>query len=93
MFNIDGTFIKTWGKKGNKNGEFETPHGIAIKDEIVYIADTNNNRVQMLTLDGNFLKTVGNVYDFYLPYSIAIHKTKNILIVVGPHNCIKLYQD
>ncbi len=39
---------KVFGKRGNKLGEFDSPHGFCtgVKEEIV-VADTNNHRIQV----------------------------------------------
>ncbi len=46
-------FVLAWGKKGDKEGEFYSPIGIAIskKDE-VYVTDLNNARLQEFTAHG-----------------------------------------
>ena len=47
-FNGNGEYIKSFGKRGNKDGEFECPHAIAVSDGgCVYVSDTGNNRVQV----------------------------------------------
>jgi sugar lactone lactonase YvrE len=48
--------LLTWGKKGDKPGEFYSPIGIAInsKDE-VFVTDLNNARVQKFSTDGKHL--------------------------------------
>ncbi|MSV30609.1 MAG: hypothetical protein EXQ52_17970 [Bryobacterales bacterium] len=53
----DGKLIKTWGKKGLGEGEFDTPHSIAIdKQGRVYVADRENYRIQIFDSEGRFLK-------------------------------------
>src|SRR5579863_5561372 len=56
-FDKNGVFIKTWGGKGSAPGQFSTPHSIVVdaKDNI-YVADRDNNRIQVFDTDGN-LKT------------------------------------
>ena len=67
-----GAYKRHWGAYGNKPDDkastarqtsgpgpqqFNTPHGITVaKDDIVYVADRANNRVQAFRLDGTFLK-------------------------------------
>ncbi len=49
-------FILEWGKKGDKDGDFYSPIGIAInkKDE-VFVTDLNNARLQTFSGDGKRL--------------------------------------
>lgn len=67
-----GKYKRHWGAYGNKpddsvpnnrllsgpgNQQFNTVHGVTISnDELVYIADRGNNRVQAFKLDGTFVK-------------------------------------
>jgi sugar lactone lactonase YvrE len=67
-----GVYKRHWGAYGNKPDDqaskarqiagsgpqqLNTPHGIAVaNDDIVYVADRANNRVQAFRLDGTFLK-------------------------------------
>lgn len=56
-FTKDGKFIKAWGKKGSAPGEFDTPHGLAMDSRgRLFVADRNNNRIQIFDQDGNFLE-------------------------------------
>jgi peptidylamidoglycolate lyase len=56
-FSAAGEYLFEWGKKGNGNGEFNTPHGIVLDNNgHVYVADRENNRVQVFDPSGRFLK-------------------------------------
>ena len=47
--NSDGRFIGEWGKFGSNLGEFYYPNGISLDiDGNIYVADTENNRIQKL---------------------------------------------
>lgn len=60
-FSSTGKFIMTWGAYGKMRGEFIIPHGIAIdKNDIIYVADRQNNRVQLFDTTGKFLKELKN---------------------------------
>jgi len=53
----DGKLIKSWGTIGTDPGEFNVPHNLAlIDDEEVIVCDRENYRVQVFTLDGEFLR-------------------------------------
>ncbi len=49
-------FVRTWGKKGDRPGDFFSPISIVVSpsDEL-FITDLNNSRVQKFTADGAFL--------------------------------------
>jgi sugar lactone lactonase YvrE len=56
VYDETGKLVRTWGKKGKGDGEFDRPGGIAIaKDGTVYVADQVNRRVQRFTPEGKFL--------------------------------------
>lgn len=53
-------FIKSWGKKGDKPGELKSPQRIAIGyDNLIYVADTDNDRIQVFDAEGNLIRTWG----------------------------------
>jgi sugar lactone lactonase YvrE len=55
-FDKNGKFIKTWGKKGTGPGEFDIPHSLAMDSKgRLFVADRNNNRLQIFDQDGKFL--------------------------------------
>ena len=48
VFDENHKYIKSFGKKGKKDGEFNEPYAIAVNDGgCVYVSDTENNRVQV----------------------------------------------
>ena len=51
-----------WGKSGTANGEFRNPLGIATdKAGFVYVADTDNRRIQVFTRSGGFVRKWGSI--------------------------------
>ncbi len=53
----NGTWIKSWGERGNQPGEFNTPHNIAADAQgNIYVADRGNGRIQVFDSDGKFLR-------------------------------------
>jgi streptogramin lyase len=55
----NGNWLKSWGNRGNKPGEFNTPHNIAADAEgNIYVADRFNRRIQVFDGDGNFLRAI-----------------------------------
>lgn len=55
-FAPDGTLLQSWGEAGSGPGQFAIVHFIAIDDrDRVYIADRENNRIQIFDSAGEFL--------------------------------------
>lgn len=51
-----GRRVRQWGEQGTGAGQFYLPHGIAIDSEnMVYVADRENGRIQRFDLEGKFL--------------------------------------
>ena len=44
-----------YGSKGTGAGQFSLPEGIAVSATDIYVADTNNNRIEELDLNGNYV--------------------------------------
>ncbi len=68
----NGDCLTKWGTKGTAEGQFKNPYGVRIAvdpqdgAERVYVADSNNDRIQVFTKNGVFVDkfgTAGN-YDY-----------------------------
>jgi len=55
------TFLRTIGGQGGAPGKFSSPQGLDIDDETgnIFVADTGNDRVQILTKSGRFQRFIG----------------------------------
>ena len=52
-FSADGRHVASWGRPGTGPVEFHTPHSVAVDDDDrIYVADRENDRVQVLDADG-----------------------------------------
>lgn len=55
-YSADGTLEFSWGEPGSERGQFKVPHGIAVdRNGVVYVADRENDRLQLFAPDGQFL--------------------------------------
>jgi DNA-binding beta-propeller fold protein YncE len=55
-FTAGGRYIKEWGGSGNAPGQFLVPHALALDSQgRLFVADRDNNRIQIFDQDGNFL--------------------------------------
>lgn len=61
-FAADGTYVKTWGGPGRGPGEYRLPHGLWVdKRQRLWVADRENNRVQVYTTDGELIAIVDDL--------------------------------
>jgi DNA-binding beta-propeller fold protein YncE len=55
-FSPEGQLRHSWGEPGTGPGQFNLPHGIFVApDGRVFVADRENDRVQLFTADGTYL--------------------------------------
>ena len=81
-FSSTGKFIREWGTFGKKPGSFNIPHGIAIdQNNIIYVADRQNNRVQLFDSIGNFIKEIKNDLKVEQLPSVAIDKENHLFAI------------
>jgi len=53
-------FVSKWGTEGTGDGQFNRPIGIAVaSDGSVYVADSQNDRIQKFTPQGVFVSKWG----------------------------------
>lgn len=54
------SFLFSWGSYGEEKGQFNEPTGITVDSEgFVYVADTQNNRIQKFDKNGKFFQCWG----------------------------------
>lgn len=56
-FSPDGELLLSWGEPGDGPGQFDVPHDVWVaNDDLVYVADRQNNRVQIFTSHGEYVE-------------------------------------
>ena len=69
-FSASGNHIGSFGSPGSSAGEFRVPHSVRVSVEgRIYVADRENNRVQIFSPDGEFIE---EWTDFKKPMGIHI---------------------
>ena len=108
-FTSAGVFIRGFGNgiiwsgvpptpaASNPNGWFNSPRKVAVSGGVVYVADTNNNRIQKFTGNGGFLTKWGasgsGNGQFSSPWGIAVDGGGDVFVVDNNHRVQKFKSD
>ena len=97
VFSSDGTYLRSFGSKGDKEGEFNSPIGVAIGNEngIIFIADSANHRIQLFRGQGEFLSKFGEEgnldHQLSYPNGLSIGSDGNCIVADSGNKKIKLF--
>jgi len=96
IFDLSGTKIASFGKRGGDDGEFNYPTHVTIDTSgDVYVMDTLNFRVQIFDKDGKFLSKFGGtgtaLQDFMKPKGIAVDSERHIWVSDGLRDTIQVF--
>ena len=96
VFSSDGTYLRSFGRKGDKQGEFNWPAGIAFnKNSRSIVVDNNNHRVQLFNEKGEYLSQFGGEgnLDHQLrdPFGLSIDMNGNIVVADLGNKVIKTF--
>ena len=81
-FSPTGKYVKEWGSFGKGDGQFNIPHGLAIdSQETIYVADRQNNRIQLFDTNGNFKGAIQNDAMVQQLPSVAIDAKNNVFAI------------
>ncbi len=80
-YTANGKLVKSWGSPGTGPGEFNTVHNICCDaDGQIYVADRENNRVQVFNRDGHYASQWHNLHR---PCGLCMQAGKKPLFYIG----------
>lgn len=60
IYRLDGGLRYSAGASGSADGQLDSPQGVFMGRDKIYVADTGNRRIQIFSKDGIFLNSVSN---------------------------------
>ena len=97
VFDYDGAQVGEFGQYGNGPAEFNAPTHLACSDDALFVSDTLNARVQVLTSDGEFkfefAKRSLYMGDLPRPKGIAVDKAGRIYVVESYYDYLLVYDE
>ena len=81
QFTRDGALVRSWGEPGQKPGQFHIPHDVWVhSDGRVFVADRENDRLQIFDASGQFLV---DWTDVQRPQGIFIDRSDLVYVAEG----------
>ena len=88
-----GNFVKSFGKKGSGDGEFKNPVSVCITSDgrFIVVADFNNSRIQVFTMDGEPVFKFGDSGPVRLDHPLScVCYEKKVFVADKNNNCVKV---
>ena len=83
-FTSTGELIKCVGRKGGKEREFDDSRGLTLRDNLVYVCDGDNHRIQVFDRDLNFVRSIGSRGsgrgEFGAPFNVKFDAAGNVYV-------------
>lgn len=88
-YNAKGEYLYEFGSQGTGPGQFDLVHGVAIdQNHRIYVADRNNNRIQVFTEKGEFIEEWPDVMD---PVGVYMDERNGVWVISAKGNRLLKY--
>ena len=96
MYNLQGGFISSIGRRGTRDGEFNYPAALAIgRDGRLYVNDSLNFRIQIFNPDGTFVSLFGKhgdgIGEFTQPKGVALDSEGHIYVADAVFDTVQIF--
>ena len=97
FFDRKGNFLYKFGKKGDADGEYNSPSCLSMdKAGHLMVCDEKNHRIQVFDLSGKFVAKFGRkgsrIGEFHTPVSAAVLSDGKIVVSDFNNGCIQIFE-
>lgn len=97
VFDREGAFVSSFGRRGSGEGELNFPTHVAWARDRLYVTDSINGRVQAFDADGAFRGVIGRpglyVGELSRPKGVAADSAGRVFVVESLYAHLLLYDD
>ena len=91
----NGTHLRSFGRKGNQQGQLNSVHGITFYNDNIIVSDTANHRIQIFGDQGHYLYQFGEKgklnHQLDRPSGLSIDRDGNIIVADSNNKSIKIF--
>ncbi len=87
-FDPEGGFLTQWGGTGQQPGQFVRPQSLLIRDQILWVVDACNHRIQRYDIRESIPRLIDiwgrqgvGKGEFFYPYDIALASDNTVLVI------------
>ena len=95
VFSSNGTHLRSFGRQGAQQVQFDRPHGIAFHNDNIIVADSRNHRVQLFSDQGEYLGQFGGKgnldHQLKTPYGLSTDNDGKIIVADSGNELIKIF--
>ena len=95
VFGLDGSYVRSWGSRGEAPGQFELPAGVAVHGNLVLVSDMCNHCIQCFGLDGTFVRMWGSKGaapgQFVAPAGVAVSSAGEVFVCDPGDHRVKVF--
>ena len=80
----NGALVKQFGSYGEKDGEFQFPYFLAYSNSELFVSDSNNSRIQVMSSSGEWKRTLKLGFE---PWGLAVWND-SFFVADSTNNCL-----
>ena len=95
VFSGNGRHVRLFGRKGDQQGEYNLPAGIAFHNDNIIVVEFSNHRVQVFSCQGEYLGQFGEEgnldHQLKEPHGLSVDSDGNIIVSDTGNKLIKIF--